>query len=144
MEKLWILNVKTKPRFAVYRIHEIKGRWRHKTNYFTCKLLYPSKLNVVGFTSHCHNIGNKGLSCHIGLTFTGRTLLEVYKQHNITFQKSQIADIILSTRFQKIPDDLVYYKDRCVAYTWPVNFNNFHYYWIHRNCLLQDLGSRFI
>ena len=41
-----------------------------------------------------------------------RDILDVYKQHNITFLKSQIANIVLSKNIREILDDFTYYKAR--------------------------------
>ena len=41
-----------------------------------------------------------------------REVLDIYRQHNVTFQKSQIADLMLNPRFSRVPQDMTYYMER--------------------------------
>ena len=41
-----------------------------------------------------------------------RDVLDRYLLHDVTFEKSEICEIILSSRFRKIPQDLRYYSNR--------------------------------
>ena len=43
---------------------------------------------------------------------TFRKDLVIYKQHNVTFEKSQIADLFLNPRFSRVPDDMNYFVNR--------------------------------
>ena len=49
----------------------------------------------------------------LGLTrvFFSDVLMK-YLEHNVTFRKSQIADLFLNPRFIRIPDDMNYYEGR--------------------------------
>ena len=60
------------------------------------------------FWFHCHYQNNTAYQTKKPEGVTD--VLKIYMRHHVEFNKSEIAHIVLTPNFQKIPDDLKYYQ----------------------------------
>ena len=82
-----------------------------------------------------------GVYLHLKFFFF-RKVLDAYLLHLVNSKKVDVAELILSTRFQKVPDDLKYYSGRLdqIFQQAKILFSHFKLYTsIHR---LLELGSK--